>query len=105
MFKSKQITVFVTTICVINLFAPTYCQLSESSTLDVITDGMKSMFGLDQVVKTFRKISEGMIPFPLFVPIMPKNRVIELFRGKKQSKDQELADQIAGKLPCLLLLN
>ena len=63
----------------------------------MITDGMKSVFGLDQFVKTFRKISEGMIPFPLFVPIIPKNKVIELLRGKKPAKHEpDTLEQISG---------
>ena len=97
MFKPKEFNVVLLTICVILLLPSNNCQISESSSaLDLITDSMKAMFGLDSMVKTFKKISEGMIPFPLFVPIIPKNKVIQLLRGKKPSKEQETLEQISG---------
>lgn len=75
-----------------------------ATALDLITDSMKSVFKLDGVMKTFRKISEGMIPFPLFVPIVPKNKVMELLKGKKSSaKGSQMSmdslEQISGEWP------
>ena len=84
------------------LFDQTCGQVLDAGTaLDMLTDSMKNAFKLEGVMKTFKKISEGMIPFPLFVPIVPKNKVMQLLKGKKANKDNQQGmdslDQMSGE--------
>lgn len=97
MNKIKKINVFIIIVITLILLPTTYCQFSDSSkALDIITEGIKAIFGFDRMLKTYNKINSGVIPFPLFVPILPKSKVIELFRGKK-SKSKEKSEQKSGK--------
>ncbi len=83
MNKLKEINVVI--IIVITLLLPTtICQFSDSSpTLDLISDSIKAIFGVDQVLKTLRKVSSVAFPFQSFVPIFKKSKFIDLLRGKK----------------------
>jgi len=90
MNKLKEINVVI--IIVITLLLPTtICQFSDSSsTLDLISDGIKAIFGIDQVLKTLRKVSSVAFPFQSFVPIFKKPKFIDLLRGKKFHNEEFL---------------
>lgn len=63
------------------LITTSHCQSSSSTALtgiDLLSDSIKAILGIDAMLKTFRKVSSGLLPFPLFVPVMPRNRVIKL---------------------------
>jgi len=90
MNKLKEINVILVMVITIILMPTSYCQYPQTSPgLDMLSAGIRSMFGFDNILKTYRKVSSGLIPFPFFVPIVPRSRFVQLLRGKRSKTGEK----------------